>query len=423
MKLPAEIVDHIIDYLGSLNPKALSACSLVSSQWLRRCRYHLFSTVHLGPCRLPLFKNLLRSPSCTLTRYVSHIEIDGSSKPSNASAPTVSAIIESISIIQHSRFSRITSVRLQNIDWTALHFQEQTAIKRSLSRMTTLTRLEFHRIEFHDLREAARMLASLPSVRHTTFSHILFTKYADQAVAAAARLRLPTHLTSIELGPGDAVPSVLACLATHSIHEAPCIRALSINGLRRDDVAHLNSALSVIGPQLQQLKIAFWEGGTSENAGVPGAPSGCIDLRTLENLRCLSLDLDDATHVDRTQGPVAALTSILSTLSSSELQSVDLVVRPSSTKAVACAEWRELDVAISRKHADCIQPVRLQLVCDAIKGIDESVLQKTLEARVREDMSSLDRRGKLRLACVFDPKTNQERAEWRRWVRTLARRF
>ncbi|KAJ3528645.1 hypothetical protein NMY22_g9324 [Coprinellus aureogranulatus] len=76
-RLPWELTDAIIDHLQS-DLSALGVCGMVSSEWLRRSRHHIFTTVQLWPWRIRRFAKLAGSKQCTFSEHIQRIELDDS---------------------------------------------------------------------------------------------------------------------------------------------------------------------------------------------------------------------------------------------------------------------------------------------------------------------------------------------------------
>ncbi|KAJ7189678.1 hypothetical protein GGX14DRAFT_382969, partial [Mycena pura] len=82
MSLPAELVDSVVDLLGSDRP-TLKVTSLLSRQWLPRSRHHLFSSIRLSSGwneydhteleRVQAFLALVSSPMATFIPAVAEV--------------------------------------------------------------------------------------------------------------------------------------------------------------------------------------------------------------------------------------------------------------------------------------------------------------------------------------------------------------
>ncbi|KAG5646141.1 hypothetical protein DXG03_004380 [Asterophora parasitica] len=393
-KLPGEVVDSVIDCFSS-DMKALGICSLVCSEWLHRSRFHLFSTVHLSSWRIRTFSELIRSPACTIAPYVSQIEISGSSRASKGpQCDSVTTVCDALSLIashQPSFSLRVTSIQLRNFDWTTFDFPDQTTIARNLTRLTSTTRLELHRVVFQDMRSLIRLLDSIPSILHASATNIMFTTYMDHLVSPA----LPKSLTSLELGPGDEVPAFLRSLAACSGSDAvPGIRSLTLYGLRDEDIGYLSPALRTLRHSLQHLRVVFWEGRTctaqracAQVQAEEDLTRGIV-LSSLSCLRTVSLEIEDQSRLidTHTCSPrmAASLPAVLSILASEELEDMEISFR----SAAVNVDWsRAADALLSqRPHFGNFNNVRVKL---PLFHEDGRLGVKELEEEVRGSMAPL----------------------------------
>lgn len=77
IRLPLELVDHVIDHLQH-DRCSLLACALTGRAWLPRSRYYLFRVVDVSADsrRLDALALLAQSPSAFLLKLVQHLDID-----------------------------------------------------------------------------------------------------------------------------------------------------------------------------------------------------------------------------------------------------------------------------------------------------------------------------------------------------------
>lgn len=76
-RLPAEMLDHIVDYLHDKR-RALKQCCLVSKSWIPRTRKHLFANlVFTTVGTLQSWKNTFPVPSTSPAGYVKTLFISG----------------------------------------------------------------------------------------------------------------------------------------------------------------------------------------------------------------------------------------------------------------------------------------------------------------------------------------------------------
>ncbi|KAJ7856675.1 hypothetical protein B0H14DRAFT_2752389, partial [Mycena olivaceomarginata] len=121
-----ELVDEILDYYAGNRP-SLTTCSLVSREWVSRCRSHLFkkcSLKHPVPpspfkSRLIHFCDLLRSPYCTFLPHVCAIYLIHFDRQDYGCFDEIAADLDRLS--QITRLRVIGHVPLTSNDIPAAH--------------------------------------------------------------------------------------------------------------------------------------------------------------------------------------------------------------------------------------------------------------------------------------------------------------
>ena len=73
-RLPAEILDHVVDHLHDTQG-ALRNCCLVSKSWVSRTRKHLFADIKFYPKSLQSWKETFPDPSTSPARYAKKLHI------------------------------------------------------------------------------------------------------------------------------------------------------------------------------------------------------------------------------------------------------------------------------------------------------------------------------------------------------------
>ena len=75
MPLSPELIDIIIDNLHN-DKRSLSACCLISKQWVPSCRFHLFSKITVTPHRISSMLHFLESHSPSIASLVRNLVVD-----------------------------------------------------------------------------------------------------------------------------------------------------------------------------------------------------------------------------------------------------------------------------------------------------------------------------------------------------------
>lgn len=402
--LPWEITDSIIDHLHS-DLGALGICSRVCSEWLIRSRCHIFSTVQLWPWRVHRFFELANSPSCTFTRHIHRIELDdlrAKERPRDV-RDTLQENDERVLFNEAMAqshipcFSRVISMRVENVDWTALSPTQTEKLRGRLAKFSRLSRLEFQGVVFHDLREVIRVVSSFPSLRQLS-AHISFLKYPEYAIVSAWTLRLPSNVQTIELGTDDGIPVVLSCLAGNK--EKPHLLALKLQNIRCSHLQHISATLERSGSYLQQVSLEFAQetlqttslGSSTRISELIGTePSNlddlisAVDLSRLGHLRTLCIGGLRIQEKKSLVGIEAALVPILERIESSFLESIDLRFLLDANAAPACFNWKCLERVLLAHHFFGLRLVRVIVLSEEDK-------QESVEQWIRRAMSDLSSR-------------------------------
>ena len=274
-RLPWELTDAIIDHLHS-DLKTLGACGMVSSEWLKRSRHHIFTTVQLWPWRIRRFIKLTASKKCTFSEHIQRIELDDSRvKPNVPGIPFTDALSHS----PLTRLSQVEAIQVRNVDWTALSFPEQSHLRSRLARFKLLKRLELDDVTFHDLREIVNIVTSFPLLQQLS-ANVSFTKFREHAVAGAAKLRLPRNVEALELATDDGLPVVLASVLASAADADPHVTRLNLRNLKVEHLPVLRNAIRKMGGHLRHVLLgldrASWEHvdeGTHERSSLIVHPS------------------------------------------------------------------------------------------------------------------------------------------------------
>ncbi|KAJ7679179.1 hypothetical protein DFH06DRAFT_506513 [Mycena polygramma] len=165
----------------SMDRKTVGICGRVSSEWIPRSRYILFSAVNLSGSTFLRFLDLLGSRTCTFASSVHYPAIDAETHP-GLFHKGVHRLVTSSTF---RRLSAPQSLRLSNIDWTYFSIAEQFAIESGLARLTQLEKLELHSLSFHDLKGALRVANSFPLLTHLRLIDVRFSKYIQHNIASA----------------------------------------------------------------------------------------------------------------------------------------------------------------------------------------------------------------------------------------------
>ena len=103
-RLPAELLDHTVDFLHN-SRGTLKSCCLVSKSWTPRARKHLFAeTTFRTPRQLKSWKTMFPDPSTSPARYTTFLTIERGLLPT-ASDAEVGGWIRTFSRVEHFKIN------------------------------------------------------------------------------------------------------------------------------------------------------------------------------------------------------------------------------------------------------------------------------------------------------------------------------
>ncbi|KAF6755410.1 hypothetical protein DFP72DRAFT_1122013 [Ephemerocybe angulata] len=382
-RLPLELTDAIIDHLHS-DVVALGACSMVSSEWLKRSRHHIFTTVQLWPWRIHKFVKLAASQKCTFSDHIQRIELDDARvKPE---VPGVS-FTDAMSLSQLSRLSQVEAIQVRSVDWTALSPAEQGQLRTRLSRFRQLKRLEFDAVVFHDLREVVKIITSFPLLKHLS-ANVSFTKYTEHAIASAAQLRLPRNVETLELGTEDGIPVVLSSVLESATIADPHVTRLNLRNLKVDHLPLLRTTVRKIGNHLRHVCLDLdrdtWENVTEDDY------IKSLKLSRLTQLRSLKIE---GLKLSQKQSVLeTSLPRLLSRLESPFLQHISISFSLDFFVDLDNFDWDQLQRVLKELHFFGMKGAKITI--NTAPTVD-SGKQKVVEHWVRKALRELDERGAL----------------------------
>ncbi|KAH6913502.1 hypothetical protein BKA70DRAFT_1218435 [Coprinopsis sp. MPI-PUGE-AT-0042] len=337
--LPSELIDTIIDSLAVHYPgKALTSTSLVSSEWLRRSRYHSFSTNTLRPTDVLPFVALAAAKHSTLGKCIQSVTLDaGCGSPcqeDNLSDRSLDEFVQNLRLLtDKSSNVNITSLGFSNADWTSFPPNILSRMRHHLSTSLfrpTLQCLSFDSVTFHDLREAVSTAALFPNISRLVMARVSFLKYRDQTCRDAGKLPWIASLREVGVDGKDGVDAVAAVLswlvAAYDRKDDIRIERLSIKGIRPDDLSVVRAALKRARPSLRRLTLGFAacsEGGTLKGLKLSKMPQ--LGHLSIEGLCYPCTGSVNTAIADIGEDVVAkALPDVLSALESPFLRCIDL---------------------------------------------------------------------------------------------------
>ncbi|KAH6913497.1 hypothetical protein BKA70DRAFT_1421764 [Coprinopsis sp. MPI-PUGE-AT-0042] len=274
--LPSEVTDMVLDALAASDPLLLCSCALVSSSWLPRSRFHLFSTLHLKPSHVSPLVALFKESRGDLPRFVRHIVLDGNLLPPQCcpddanlertstlatGAPDTQALVNALASLASADL-QLTSLSLQRIDFTLIPPKQVAQIQQHLASSSfapTLENLIFEDTTFQSFKQVHTLLHLFPSLQGATFAkRVAFLRHRDFACVEATNLPWKAGLKHIRIeaeNDENVVPIILSWIASSHDLTLRALQTLSIDGFHESNLPLLENAMARVAPHLQHLEL------------------------------------------------------------------------------------------------------------------------------------------------------------------------
>ncbi|KAJ6469448.1 hypothetical protein C8R45DRAFT_1017079 [Mycena sanguinolenta] len=321
--LPRELVDDILDY-SARDPRTLKTCSLVSREWVSRCRFHLFEKCALWPSRIAPFCDLLRSSDCTFLPHVRSINnIKHYGQEDYAIYNEIAADLSCLVNVRELGMEFTTHYRPEKLDaFLRTAFPNITHLVLDLSMAPVPAPLANMICLFSALQE-------LDMERTSTLEDI------------PADAVLPQELRSLSLSEYSA-GQMLTWL--DAVGHLPKIRSLALPPLRGADIPIVRKALQQIGGELHHLDLTVH--GTSPYMTHNGVETlKMIDLSLHPNLGTLRIS-DDSWADAEAQSLLPWIPKVLMKLAAPTLECLTLEL-DLSRRAYENLDWAALDEFLS----------------------------------------------------------------------------
>jgi hypothetical protein len=243
--LPTELIDYIVDYLSD-EPRALINCAMASRLFIPRSRRHLYGAIHLDQrSDVRAFFALLDSPSCSITPFVHHLDIQ------DAPDELLTSKWVTEYLPRFKPFVAVKSLRLQNLRWDPFIWDQL------ISTFRQIRELEMSHVEFEFFHQIAVVLCAFPALERVGL-------YQSQGIHPSLPLPLGPQISS-DLCPPPGLKSLeIAAFFIQPMFEwlltqsAPS--TVDTIYLAAADAAHVSSAgdyLKILGSSLKHLHLSF----------------------------------------------------------------------------------------------------------------------------------------------------------------------
>lgn len=329
-RLPAELVDAILDAL-SLDRSNLATCGLVSSSWLARTRFHLFSTVTLTPSRVGKLQEISYAKGSTFLESVGKVVIkDFDNDGEHGALECMVPMLLEATILLLEKYPRLCELQLENLEWTTIPPPLQASLIRRLCRLRTIRRLSLENVTFHDLRDVVHLMSAFPHLQHLV-ARIYFTKYMEFAISSAQTLHLPHTLRTIDLGTHDATAVILSCR-----FRSPSLETLRLQNISFASLQYVCDALSTLGSSLRHLALEFSHPKLTGNLSTTKTRGRNGGYLCLENI-----DIS-ATPLHHSESPFANISTFLGQLRSDHVELIEILLPCQRIEDFVAVNWKEV---------------------------------------------------------------------------------
>ncbi|KAF7354059.1 hypothetical protein MVEN_01093100 [Mycena venus] len=226
--LPPEVIDLIIDNLHD-QPSTLRACSLVGRNWLDGSRHHLFNRIYLTARNLGVFRDLLKSPSNTLSFHLRHLHATG------FQAPDLIQLLPLLPALSHLHWLSIYRNLILHDD--AVLGAGTFPLIRSLT---------LSRTSFTSRPGLSDFLSRFPSLKKLALDPVSVSQRESPTLSALTNLNLDTLKMTNNLG-------LLRWLRWTGF----ALRAQSIELNFEEMEMEVSEFFDALGPQLERLTLKF----------------------------------------------------------------------------------------------------------------------------------------------------------------------
>ncbi|KAJ7037698.1 hypothetical protein C8F04DRAFT_1256577 [Mycena alexandri] len=380
LDLPQELTDRIIDDLHD-DWRSLAECSLVCWAWVPASRFHIFSEITLrrkwGRMMHPQFRpflNMLRTGSSTFAPFVAHLTLEDLDTTQAEGEEFSSAF----SIL--SRLNSVTSLEFNR--WRNLGLQP---VQNLLPLLTDLSELTLDNVTVGSLDQLFGMLEMCPSLTslavisviwETTSSRISYSHAGSiqtlRLISRSISGFLPTRISGF----------LDAFIPKTSQSKLGC-KAVEIRGLMPEDTEIIGRFLDLVAGSLQQFRVGFEQ--LYEWGDVGERFDTHVDLQHQTQLTTFHLEDLGFPNVDS----LTNLSMVKCALASPNLTKIVFSLSLYSAEQLDILRWDELDVLLSSARLDCLQMVKFQVVwgrhCDSglLREVEEVVTKRLARSCAR----------------------------------------
>lgn len=250
--LPAEIQDHIIDFLYA-DPAALRACALASRRWRKASQYHIFRSVTItSEATLDRFADLTRSQprGPVIASYVRELRLNAKSHWKGYAASQ--AWVTRVAVRLGPALAHIDTLHFEYIEWDQLRVEPATFLEFATS-FARVSALHLHVCNFATFKDFENLVIVFQQLAHLALDIIAWRDDPAAAFQQPVQLRLQLRLRSIHVRRYCTLHAIASWLMnTPSRASLTSVKFDTVDGA---DARAVGQLLRLLGRSLQHVKI------------------------------------------------------------------------------------------------------------------------------------------------------------------------
>lgn len=289
--LPAELHDHIIDFLFDDKP-TLSSCALVCRGWRVTSQYHLFHTIRVKhPKPLESFTDFLGSSPPHIVTAVRDLTLCGAGSGKDITYDAQMLVTTHSVAACVALLPALSALTLEGVWWSDATRMKTTDVPRALPKHPAhaLTKLHMCKV-FTTPAVLFDTVCSFSAVGTLHVESVFWTFGVDRSDPAPMQTPNRPTLNHLVVGPGSTY-NMLRCFLPilQERVDAAALQSLSLSFEHFDAWPELEDFLKQVSPHLHQLSLKFGKYVTV-NESSQSQLSG-LQLSSFSELRSFEIDL------------------------------------------------------------------------------------------------------------------------------------
>ncbi|EMD39708.1 hypothetical protein CERSUDRAFT_112012 [Gelatoporia subvermispora B] len=366
--LPPELTDRILDHLEG-DRQALANCGLVCRTWLPRSRYHFFRELKLTSKNTKQLVQLLRDGPA-IGQHVSHLAI---------------VTLREDNSEWHVDLLPKVLPSLPNV--TTLELRGRGAYQsKNFKDIAPVTSLKFHACEFAALKDVTTLLCAFPRLDTLTIESTLIAR-GEEDPSLTDTYRPPIKNITVMSSALNPEPFV-NWLVSGGVHEG--FESLTLLPIQKPALIPVGKFIKSAGPSLKHFEIALLEVGPEMFTDIfeeHFSLSHCTMLRSI----AFASPFEYAMAFQTGHASFSWIASMLSQVTSRDLEEVSFTVYPPDTIKFTTPEWKHMAKLLQSDQFKNLKRVRFLGRCL------EDTEGNNIVKRIQTVLPDLDKRGLLQV--------------------------